>query len=110
MAPFMRVITRGGVQREYAGGNALQNGFNVPGALGQLTLASASSRREASILPAADLQVFGHFVERAHQLADFAVGGDIDAEVQPAAGYFLSGLSQSDQRPGHHSRQEQGQP
>ncbi len=76
------------IERKHAGGNALQNGFNVPAALFQRDVGGAQFAAGSFNLMAAGFQLFRHAVERPHQIADFVGGADFHAVVQASRGKF----------------------
>ena len=99
-----------GVQRKHAGGNAFENRFHLAAALIEFRIGGAQFAAGSFDLAAAALQIFGHAIEGAHQVADFVGGADVDAIVEASARDFLRCFRQGRQRTGHDLRKEQGQP
>ena len=68
---FTWVMRRFGIERKHAGGNAFQDGFNVPAALFERDVGGAQFATGSFNLAAAGFQLLRHAIERAHQVADF---------------------------------------
>ncbi len=99
-----------GIERKHAGGNALQNGLDVPAALLQRDVGGAQFAAGGLDLAAAGFQFLRHAVEGAHQVADFVGRAHLHAIIEASARDFLGGFRQRRHRPGDQLGEKQRQP
>ena len=98
------------IKREHAGRNVLKNDLHLTAALIQFGVSRAQIAAGSFDLPAAALQILGHSVKGAHQIADLVGRTDVHPIIETSTRDFLRGLSQGGQRPRDNLREEQGQP